>query len=126
VTGPGIIDAHAYQNVVLTLDGESVVVNGSGGYDAAYMGDDENGGSCEFEAHFTMAAQNVTLLMTTGGCPTTGTVLYNGNLQASCTGGEGDFDVSGSYSVTSTFGGTEMTTTVTSGGNFWTYTEPCS
>jgi len=127
VNGPGIIEAHAYQNVVLTLEGQTVVVNGTGGHDAVYMGDDENGGTCEFEAHFTMAAQDVMIPMSgTDGCPTSGTVLYNGNLQASCTGGEGDFNVSGSYGVTSTFGNGMMTTTVTSGDNFWTMTEPCS
>ena len=50
---------------------------------------------------------------------------YNGSLQAGCTGGEGDFSVGGSYNVTTTFGEGMMTTTVTSGTNFWTYAEIC-
>jgi hypothetical protein len=126
VTGPGILEAHAYQNLVFTLDGQMVAMNGAGGHDASYMGEDGSGGSCEFEAHFTMTAQDVVMSLSSGGCPVSGAATYNGSLQASCTGGEADFNVGGSYYVTSSFQNGMMSTTVTSGDNFWTYTEPCS
>jgi hypothetical protein len=125
VTGPGIEEAHAYENFVFTLDGTTVVINGSGGHDAAYTGEDGTGGTCDYEAHFTMSGQGVTLDLMAGGCPTSGTIMYNGSLMAGCAGGEEDFNLNATYHVTITFDGDMMTATVTSGDNFWTYTEPC-
>jgi len=127
IAGPGIIEAHAYQNLVFTLDGQIVEINGGGGHDAVYSGEGENGGVCDFEAHFTMSVNNVMMDISGGGCPVAGGVTYNGSLQAGCSGGtSGDFDVSGTWHVTSTFGGGMISTTVTSGDTFWSYSAPCS
>ena len=134
--GPGIIFGEMNVNgnfAPVSLGSDTLSINGTGNFSASYSFADTSmydTTSClvdtmGFSITYSNIILNPAMMDSTGGCPPSGTVNYNGNFDMNCTG-TNNISMSGTWIVLQTFSGGTITFDIDHDGKHWTHVDTCN
>lgn len=118
--------------------GGDVVISGNGGTDVDFsftvgdtsgmMAQDAQTGSCEGVFEFGVQINNLALNLTNiydDGCPESGSIHFDGDLDVACTSDQGNFALTGGYTLDLTATGDSTFYTFRNSTTEWEYHESC-